>query len=164
MTPDTTAVDPALPTTLIIGLGNLLRGDDGVGVRVAQALARQSLPQDVEVVDGGTPGLGLVNLMEGRRRMILVDAADVGKNPGEFVRFTLDEAILKRNDQHLSVHAAGLREALLLAEALRMLPNEIVIFGVQPANLEWTNALSPEVEATLPDLITAVLSELAVNS
>ena len=164
MTLDTQKPGTSQLTTLIIGLGNLLRGDDGVGVRVAQLLARQTLPNDVEVVDGGTQGLGLINLMEGRRRMILVDAADVGKNPGEFVRFTLDKAILKSNDQHLSVHAAGLREALLLAEALKMLPNIVVIFGVQPANLEWTNALSPEVEAILPDLITAVLSELAVNS
>ena len=96
--------------------------------------------------------------------MILVDAADVGRIPGEFVRFTLDKAVLRGDDQHLSVHTAGLREALLLAQALKILPNEVVIFGVQPANLDWTNALSPEVEAILPDLITAVLSELAVNS
>ena len=164
MTLDTPTLDPTLPATLIIGLGNLLRGDDGVGVRVAQLLARQTLPNDVEVVDGGTQGLGLVNLMEGRRRMILVDAADVGKTPGEFVRFTLDKAVLRGDEQHLSIHTAGLREALLLAQALKMLPDEVVIFGVQPANLDWTNALSPEVDATLPDLISAVLSELAVNS
>lgn len=164
MTLDTQQPDRSLPTTLVIGLGNLLRGDDGVGVRVAQMLARQTLPSDVEVVDGGTQGLGLVNLMEGRQRMILVDAADVGKTPGEFVRFTLDKVVLRGDDQHLSVHTAGLREALLLAQALKILPDEVVIFGVQPANLDWANALSPEVEATLPDLITAVLSELAVNS
>jgi hydrogenase maturation protease len=164
MTLDTQQPDRSLPTTLVIGLGNLLRGDDGVGVRVAQMLARQTLPSDVEVVDGGTQGLGLVNLMEGRQRMILVDAADVGKTPGEFVRFTLDKVVVLGDDQHLSVHTAGLREALLLAQALKILPDEVVIFGVQPANLDWTNALSPEVEATLPDLITAVLSELAVNS
>jgi hydrogenase maturation protease len=148
------------PATLVIGLGNPLRGDDGVGVRVAQALAAQTLPDDVEVVDGGTPGLGIVNLMEGRQRVILVDAADVGKSPGQFVRFTLDEVCLLGDHQHLSVHAAGVRDALLLAQALKVLPDEVVIFGVQPVNLAWEETLSPQVEAALPSLITAVLAEV----
>jgi hydrogenase maturation protease len=151
------------PATLVIGLGNPLRGDDGVGVRVAQILAEQTLPPGVEVVDGGTQGLGLVNLMEGWQRVILVDAAEVGKGPGQFVRFLLDEAQLLGDDQHVSVHAAGLRDALLLAQALKMLPGEIIIFGVQPANLKWDSALSPQVEATLPDLTEAVLTELKNN-
>jgi hydrogenase maturation protease len=153
----------SLPATLVIGLGNSLRGDDGVGVRVAQILAAQALPDDVEVVDGGTQGLGIVNLMEGRQRVILVDAADVGIDSGEFVRFTLDEARLLGDDRHLSVHAAGLRDALLLAQALEVLPDEVVIFGVQPANLEWDSTLSPQVEAALPSLVAAVLAEVAVS-
>ena len=153
----------SLPATLVIGLGNSLRGDDGVGVCVAQILAAQALPDDVEVVDGGTQGLGIVNLMEGRQRVILVDAADVGIDSGEFVRFTLDEARLLGDDRHLSVHAAGLRDALLLAQALEVLPDKVVIFGVQPANLEWDSTLSPQVEAALPSLVAAVLAEVAVS-
>jgi hydrogenase maturation protease len=105
--------------------------------------------------------------MEGRQRVILVDAADMGKSPGQFVRFTLDEARLgsgpderdANSGQHLSVHAAGLGDALLLAEALDVLPDEVIIFGVQPANLEWDCALSPPVEEALPGLIAAVLAE-----
>jgi hydrogenase maturation protease len=150
----------SLPATLVVGLGNPLRGDDGVGVRVAQALAAGALPPGVEVVDGGTQGLGLVNPMEGRGRVILVDAADVGRPPGQFVCFTLDEAHLPGDDQHLSVHAAGLRDALLLARALEMLPPEVIIFGVQPASLEWEEALSPQVEAALSGLIAAVMAEI----
>lgn len=150
----------SLPTTLIIGLGNPLRGDDGVGVRVAEALATQTLPDDVEVVDGGTSGLGIVSLFEGRQRIIVVDAADVGRDPGQFVRFTPAEARLLGDDQHLSIHAAGLRDALLLAQALKVLPDDVVIFGVQPANLEWDNRLSSEVEEALPGLLAAVQAEL----
>ena len=146
--------------TLVIGLGNPLRGDDGVGVRLAQELEAQVLPPDVEVVDGGTQGLGLVTLMAGRRRVILVDAADVGRSPGEFVRFTPDEARLLGDDAHLSVHAGGLRDALMLAQALEVLPDEVIIWGVQPANLDWNSALSPEVEAALPSLVEAVLVEI----
>ncbi len=151
------------PATLVIGLGNPLRGDDGLGVRVAQMLATQlatqALPSNVEVIDGGTQGLGIVNLMEGWPRVIVVDAADVGRPPGQFVRFTLDEAHLLGNDRHLSVHDAGLRDALLLAQALKMLPPAVIIFGMQPARLEWNNPLSQQVEAMLPKLVAAVLAE-----
>jgi hydrogenase maturation protease len=149
----------AAPDTLIIGLGNPLRGDDGVGITVARALAERMLPAGVEVVDGGTQGLGLVNVMEGRRRVILVDAANIGRAPGRFVRFALDEARLRGDDQPLSVHAAGLREALLLAQALGTLPDQVVIFGIQPASVDWDDALSPEIEAALPALVEAVLAE-----
>ena len=157
-------LDTSLPPTLIIGLGNTLRGDDGVGVCLVKMLARQTLPDGVEVFDGGTQGLGIVNLMEGRRRVILVDAADVGKTPGQFMRLTLNEVSLSGYDQHLSLHAAGLRDALLLAQALKVLPDEVVIFGVQPANLDWVSILSPEVEATLPNLVTAVLAEITTDN
>ena len=145
--------------TLIIGLGNPLRGDDGVGVRVVQELAMQPLPSNVRAVDGGTQGLGLVNLMEDQQRVILVDAADVGRSPGEFVRFTLDEARLLGDHQHLSIHAAGVHDALLLAQVLNMLPPDVIIFGVQPSHFEWDSSLSPEVEAALPGLVAAILAE-----
>ena len=187
---------PPSCATLIIGLGNPLRGDDGVGVRVAQILGNHTLPDGVEVLDGGTQGLGIVNLMEGRQRVILVDAAEMGRSPGEFVCFARDsfdpqgewgeahllgdgvetastprgvetaltprgvETALTPRDAHLSVHAAGLRDALALAEALQMLPPEVIIFGVQPLHLEWESALSPPVEAALPDLVAAILAKV----
>jgi hydrogenase maturation protease len=147
------------PATLIVGLGNPLRGDDGAGVRVAEALAAKPLPREVEVVDGGTEGLGIVSLMAGRRRVIFVDAAEMDRSPGHFVRFTPDEVHLSKDDQHLSVHAAGLRDALLLARALDRMPDEVIIFGVQPATIDWDSELSPQVEAALPGLIEAVLAE-----
>lgn len=149
---------------LVIGLGNPLRGDDGVGVIVVRGLAAHALSPDVEVVDGGTRGLGIVNLLEGRQRVILVDAADMGRTPGEFLRITLEGAQLLGDEAHLSVHEGGVRDALLLAQALEMLPEEVVIFGVQPANLEWDSTLSPEVEAALPSLIAALLAEVAVSN
>jgi hydrogenase maturation protease len=130
-------------------------------VRVIQTLRAQTLPPGVQLADGGTQGLGIVNLMEGQQRVVLIDAAEVGRAPGEFVRFALDDARLLGDGQHLSVHSAGLRDALLLAQALKVLPDEVVIFGVQPASLEWDNRLSREVEATVPDLVAAVLAEIA---
>jgi hydrogenase maturation protease len=136
---------------------------------VVEILAARGLPRDVEIIDGGTQGFGIVNLMEGRQRVILVDAANVGKTAGQFARFTLDEVDLLDGTsplgegQHLNIHYAGLREALLLAQALDSLPQEIVVFGVQPANTDWESALSPEVEDRLPDLIDAILAEVAAS-
>jgi hydrogenase maturation protease len=158
MMADAPVSDLRCAETLIIGLGNPLRGDDGVGVRVVHALAHHALPDGVEVVDGGTQGLGIVNLMEGRRRVILVDAAELDMKPGQFAQFTLDEAHLLGDDQHLSIHAAGPREALLLAKALDSLPDTVILFGVQPGKVGWDQALSPAVEAALPTLIEAVVS------
>ena len=150
--------------TLVIGLGNPLRGDDGVGVRIVQALATLQLPGGVEVVDGGTLGLELVSLMEGWQRVILVDAANVGRSHGEFVRFGLDEARLLGSSEQISVHAAGLRDALLLAQVLGVLPEEVVIYGVQPAHLDWDAELSPEVEAAVPKIARCILEELDTRS
>ncbi len=146
--------------TLIMGLGNPLRGDDGVGIRAAELLAGRALPEGVEVIDAGTRGLDLVNLMEGWPRVVLIDAAYVGKAPGEFVRFTPDEANLLGDDEYLSVHAAGLREALLLARVLGVLPDEVIVYGVQPSHVDWQEGLSPEVEAALPKLVEAILKEV----
>jgi hydrogenase maturation protease len=123
-------------------------------------LAGRTLPEDVEVVDGGTQGLGIVPLMQGRRRVIFCDAADMGQEPGHLARFTPDEVRLLSREQGISIHEAGLRDALVLAEALDALPQEIVIFGVQPANVDWDSALSPQVEAALPELAEAILKEI----
>jgi len=163
---------------LLLGLGNPLRGDDGVGPRVVQELKRRGLPENVTALDGGAGGLGLLPVLEGRRRVVVVDAADVGQEPGRFVRFTPAQARLAQATDRLdglegpshpdgleslscfSIHQAGLSEVLALASALgRDLP-ELVIFGVQPAELGWREGLSPAVEAALPALADAVFNEI----
>jgi hydrogenase maturation protease len=124
-------------------------------------LRAQTLPESIEVVDGGTRGLDLVNLMEGWPRVILIDAANLDKEPGQFARFTLDEVRLLGDDDPLSIHGTGLREALLLAQVLGVLPEQVVIYGVQPAHLDWRDELSPEIEAALPELVAALLNEIS---
>ena len=152
--------------TLILGLGNPWRGDDGLGPAVIRWLQARGLPPDVVAVDGGTPGLELVLTLAGDhkgrpyRRALIVDAADLGRAPGEWVRFTPEQARLKKGDVHLSLHAAGLAEALALGEALGTLPKEVVIFGVQPAGVDWSPALSAAAQAAVPIVGQAVLQEL----
>ncbi|NIN63370.1 MAG: hydrogenase maturation protease [Anaerolineae bacterium] len=145
---------------LILGLGNPLLGDEGIGVRVVEELKGLELPNGVAVVEGGTAGLGLIGLMEGYRRVIIVDAADMGHPPGRVVRFTPLEAQLKTVEAPLSLHQIGLGEVLALAEALEVAPAELVIIGIQPSRVEVGAGLSPEVEGAIPQIIRIILDEL----
>jgi hydrogenase maturation protease len=145
---------------LIMGLGNPLLGDEGIGVRVVEELKGLELPDGVVVVEGGTTGLGLIGLMEGYERVIVVDAADMGHPPGRVVRFTPLEVQLKTAEAPLSLHQIGLEEVLALAEALEVAPAELVIIGIQPSLLEVGVGLSPEVEGAIPQIIRIILDEL----
>jgi len=144
---------------LILGLGNPLRGDDGIGRRVVESLWQRGLPEGVEALAGGTLGLDLLNLLEGPQCAILVDAADMGLEPGQFARFTPDEAQLIGAADRVSLHQVGLAEVLTLARALERPLPQIVVFGVQPQSMEWGEGLNIEVEAALPLLVEAVLRE-----
>ena len=144
--------------TLILGLGNPLRGDDGIGPRVIEEIVRRGLPEGVSSLDGGTGGFDLLNVLEGWKRVVVVDAADVGREPGQFVRFTPEQVRFIDTTSH-SLHHAGLGEVLALADVLGQVLPEMVIFGVQPGKVGWGQGLSPAVEAALPALTDAVLEE-----
>jgi len=146
--------------TLILGLGNPLLGDEGIGVRVVEELQGLKLPEGVDVAEGGTAGLGLIGLMEGYQRVIVVDAADMGRPPGSVVRFTPAEVHLKTVETLLSPHQIGLGEVVTLADTLELAPDELVIIGVQPKRVEMGTGLSPEVERAIPQTIGLVLKEL----
>ena len=147
-------------STLILGLGNALRADDGVGPAVIDWLDQQALPPDVEAIDGGTAGLDIVPTLMGHEQAIIVDAANVGRAPGEWVRFTPDVARLEDNATALSLHSAGLAEALALGAALNVLPQTIIIYGVQPQSLEWSPQMSDEVGAAVIEVGQAILREV----
>jgi hydrogenase maturation protease len=145
---------------LILGLGNPLRGDDGVGPRVIEALNECGLPEGATALDAGTGGLDLLHVLEGWEWAVIVDAADVGREPGRYVRFTPKEAQLVESADGFSLHNAGLAEALALADAVGQPLPELVIFGVQPEKVGWGEGLSEAVEAALSDIVNAVLNEV----
>jgi hydrogenase maturation protease len=120
------------------------------------------LPDDVDLLDGGTPGLETVLLLADYQRVIIVDAADMGRAPGEWVRFTPQQGGLLPGDAYLrgTLHNAGLAEALALGGALGLLPSDIVIYGVQPLEIGWSPRLSRPVEAALPAVCAAILDEV----
>ncbi|MCC6905621.1 MAG: hydrogenase maturation protease [Anaerolineae bacterium] len=151
--------------TLVLALGNPLRGDDGLGARACEMLAEFPLPGGVSLLDGGTPGLETVLLLQGYHRVVIIDAAEMGLKAGEWRRFMPDEATLGQADlsRRGTLHAAGLAEALTLAEALGVLPAEITIYGVQPAGIGWEPGLSAPVEAALPAVCAAIVRELGID-
>jgi hydrogenase maturation protease len=152
--------DDEAGSVLVLGLGNPLLGDEGVGVRVIEELKGLDLPDGVVLVDGGTAGLSLISLMEGYQRVIVVDAAEMGQSPGRVVKFAPSEVQLRMTKDLLSLHQVGFGEVLALAEALGVSPPQLTIIGVQPDRIGVGEVISPEVEQAIPQCIGLVLSEL----
>lgn len=145
---------------LVLGVGNILQQDDGVGVRAVEMLANRKLPPNVFVRDAGTPGIGLIDQMKGWQWVYLIDAAQMGQEPGAWRRLGLDELKLCMEDDLLSLHEPGVAGALALAEAVKILPEEVVIYAVEPQQVDWGEQLSPCIEAALPYLVDQITDEL----
>ena len=159
--------------TLVLGVGNPLCGDDGVGARVIEMLAQpasisgRALPPGTCVQDAGLPGWGLPSWLEGWQRVFLVDAVDMGLEPGTWRRFCPEEVKYSLQDEALSqsefssLHQPDLACGLALAQALNLLPQELVIYGVQPADTTPGAPLSPQVNASLPQLVDQILDDIS---
>jgi len=146
-------------TILVLGLGNPLLGDEGVGLRALQALASAAdLPPSVELVDGGTAGLSLVPRLRSADRVLVLDAVSAGKPPGTVLR--LDGAELSREGfQKTSPHEIGLPD-ILSASRLLGGPEEVVVLGVEPDSLGLGVGLSAPVENAVGTLVAAALCQL----
>lgn len=143
----------------IIGVGNPLMADDGLGIAAAERLAALVWPQGIEVLDGGTGGLTLLDLFAQARGVILLDAVAMGAAPGTLRRFSAEDlAALPAAASGLSLHGGGLGEVLALGRELGMLP-PLVLFGVEPVRVELGLGLSPVVAAALEDLLERVRAE-----
>lgn len=148
-------------SVLVLGIGNLIMSDDGVGVRVVQLLAeRFGFPAGVTVLDGGTLGLDLLPRLEGVDRLLVVDAVETGRAPGTLVRLTGEDvpAVLETK---ISPHQVGLKDLLTVATLQGFAPREMVLWGVQPERIEPGMELSPAVAVQLEPLAEKILAELA---
>jgi hydrogenase maturation protease len=143
---------------LIIGIGNMLCRDEGVGVHVIEEMEDMKLPEHIELLDIGTSTLDLVSHLEGVRKLIAVDALKAGGPPGTIYRFT-PEDLLPKEGGPISLHEIGLLESL---DATKKMGREIetVIIGVEPKVLDWGVELSEEVKKKIPAIIEAVQKEL----
>jgi hydrogenase maturation protease len=147
--------------TVVIGLGNPLMGDDGLGLAaLSQLRAHWTFEPSVTLVDGGTWGLTLLPLIEDAEHVLLLDAVNIGAPPGAPVR--LDRIELPRVlATKLSPHQIDLRDVLALAELRGTMPPSIVAIGLQPAEITMRTSLSAVVAAGLPGMTERALDELA---
>jgi len=147
--------------TLVLGLGNILLGDEGVGVRVIERLLEQvEFPEEVQVLDGGTLGLDLLPYLEGAARLLVVDAAQARKPAGTLVRLTGREIPIFLDASKVSPHQEGLQDLLAVAALKGYLPEEVVFLGVQVGSLGVSLELSPAVAAQVNPMVERVLEEL----
>ncbi len=147
---------------LILGLGNPLYGDDGFGPAVVETLSRSDLPAGVEVLDGGTAGLGLLPVIAGRERLLVVDVAEMGRPAGTLTHVRWPEVGLV-GALSLSLHQVGLAEVLALAERLGWAPGEVHIFALQPAFLGWRKGLSRPAREKVAEAASAILAALGAG-
>jgi hydrogenase maturation protease len=145
--------------TVILGIGNLLLCDEGVGVHVANELLNMDLPPYVSVVEGGTDGFRLLNIITDADRLIIVDTVRGGASPGSIYRFDIDEVRSCPSGFRTSVHQVGILEVIDLSGLIGKTPHTTVI-GVEPKSLEMSMELSPEIREKIPRVIELVLEEL----
>lgn len=146
----------------IIGIGNVLTGDDAVGPHVVRVVeAAYALPEGVQVIDAGTPGYDLTAFMVGLDAVVLVDAVKAKGAPGEVRVYDKAELVSRKPVLALSPHEPGVREALLNADFMGVTPGVVRLVGVIPARTGTGIGLSPEVRAAIPAAVERVADELA---
>ena len=143
----------------LLGLGNLMRTDDAVGMLTLQTLAESGLlPPDVRVIEGGTLGLDLLDSLRGISHLLALDAVDTGVPPGKLSRFEGKE--INNLPVSKSVHLLGFSDLMGALRLMDAAPKEVVLLGVQPASTDWGTLLSPEVDLALQTLMQSALAQL----
>ena len=149
------------PRIVIVGVGNLLLQDEGIGIHAVKALQEINLPPDVKLVDGGTSP-DLIAYTRVGDKMIIIDSARTGGKPGTIYRFKPED--LAGNKGNLaSAHEMGVVENLNLMELTGNKPKETIIIGIEPETIDWGTELSAKLKKRLLDLIKVVLKEIGVS-
>jgi hydrogenase maturation protease len=148
--------------TLVIGVGNVYRGDDGAGIAVARKLAAQRLP-GVRVMEMNGEGTSLQEAWKDAPSILLVDAVSSGAVPGTIHRFDAQAGPLPTELKHRSSHSFGVAEAVEVARALGRLPSHMVVYGVEGKNFSPGRDLSPEVERAVEEVASRLISELRIS-
>ena len=144
---------------LVLGIGNILLRDEGVGVRVIEQMQKIPLPDDVELIDGGTAGADLLDVLAERKKVIVIDAVQADCEPGTVLRFSVDD-LVRPNGVGISLHELGLGGALAMTRQLGCEPKEVVVFGIKPKDMSCGLELSEQISAAVPKVVELVLEEI----
>jgi hydrogenase maturation protease len=146
--------------TLVLGVGNKLMSDEGVGVHVIERLsAGYRIPEEIQLLDGGTLGMDLLYYLEGIENLLLVDAVETHKEPGTIIRLEDDEvpAFLAMK---ISPHQIGVPDMLAAARFKDLYPKRLVLWGIQPELMEIGLELSPLIESKMDQLVSNMVEQL----
>lgn len=143
---------------VVIGVGNLLQKDEGIGIHAVKALQEMQLHDNVTIIDGGTSP-DILACTRREDKLIIVDAARAGGEPGAIYRFQSDD-LVSESGAMLSVHELGVPQNLRLMLLSGSEPSEVVIIGIEPKEIDWGIELSPELETKIPEIIAVVLKEI----
>ena len=147
---------------VIIGIGNLIKSDDGVGVHAVRYLEGK-VPGDVELIEGSVFCADLFVFIEGREKVIFIDAIDAGDEPGAIFKFTPDQVRNENKGVSMSVHDFGLYELIAMARLMDQCPEDITIISVQVKSIDTGDTLSDEVRAAIPRVHELVLEEIGTR-
>jgi len=151
----------ATPRTVVIGLGNPLMGDDGLGIAALERLQEMwDVPPEVELVDGGTWGMNLLPIIEDAEQVLLLDAIHAGATPGTLV-VVPRERLPRYLATKISPHQVDLRDVLALAELRGTLPPITTAVGLQPARVEMIHELSAPVRERVDVVVATAVKLLA---
>ena len=148
--------------TMILGVGNLLLRDEGVGVHVAINLQEYSLPDNIEVIEGGTDGFKLFHLIMEADRLIVVDCVKGGDEPASIYRFEIDDFDHFPDLYKTSVHQVSITEVIKLTGTMRTPPRTTII-GIEPDEISMSMELSPGIQAKLPKVLEIVLETAGLD-
>jgi hydrogenase maturation protease len=146
---------------VIMGMGNLLLKDEGVGVHVIHVLRKKNLPKNVELVDAGTATLDVLQMLSEVDKLIVIDAVKGGCASGTIYKFKPSN-ICSTNRTTISLHQLGFIEALSIVEKLGKAPMDVTIIGIEPMEIAIGLELSPEIAERIPKIIQLV-SEMICN-
>lgn len=146
----------------IIGLGNPLRRDDGIGILLLHYLKQNEkvLSHTIDFIDGGTSGMNLLHFIEDYDIIFLLDAVDFKGQPGDMKKFTIDEITNRKLSLSLSTHEPDFLSVIMFLKGLDKLPKNLLIFGIQPKDMSYGMELSKELQAVLPKLQKQILKEI----
>ncbi len=146
---------------LVLGVGNILLTDEGIGVRVVEALeARYRAPEGVAIVDGGTAGMELLELLSSHEQLILVDAVNTGDAPGTLVELRGNQVPALFRSK-ISPHQLGISDLLAVLALTGELPRDLLLFGVVPYSLDTGTELTEAMVEKQELLVQSVVEELA---
>jgi len=145
---------------VVLGIGNTLMTDDGAGVFAVQALkARYDFPEGIELIDGGTKGLDLLPFVEGKTRLLFIDAVNLGKSPGTVGELSQEE-IPDHFATKISVHQISVPDLIGAGKLLGTLPEEFHLVGIQPESIDTGYGLTSSVQEGFEELLLRVIGKL----